>query len=76
MFKRGELFALCKAALAEATEGLDTRELALAVIRTNGMNETDAILRKAIGFRIVQVMLRQEIRGHTTSAEKRRGLRV
>ena len=62
MFKWGELFILCKSALTEAPEGLDTRQLARTVIRVKGMDETDAVLRKAIGFRIVQVMLRQEMR--------------
>ena len=76
MFKRGELFALCNAALAEAPKGLDTRELARAVICARGMDETDAVLRKAIGFRIVQVMLRQKMRGRIIGAAKRKGVRV
>lgn len=76
MFNRGEIFTLCKVALAEAPNGLDTRELALALIRAKGMDETDAVLRKAIGFRIVQVMLRQEARLFVTGVVKRKGLRV
>jgi hypothetical protein len=76
MFKRGELFALCTTALAEAPEGLDTRELALAAIRAKGMDENDRVLRKAIGFRIVQAMLRQELRGRLARAGKRKGVRV
>ncbi len=76
MFKRGELFSLCQAALAEAPEGLDTRELALPVIRAKGMDEGDKILRKAIGFRIVQAMLRQEMRGHVTRGKKRKGVMI
>src|ERR1700730_17250723 len=76
MFKRGELFALCKAVFIEAPEGLDTRELARAVIRAKGMNEADTVLRKAIGFRVVQVMLRQELRGTVLGAAKRKGVRV
>ena len=76
MFKRGELFSLCNAALADAPKGLDTRELARAVIRVKGMDEADTVLRKAICFRVVQVMLREKARGHVTTAEKRRGLRV
>lgn len=76
MFKRGEIFTLSKAALAEVPEGLDTRELALAVIRAKGMDETDAVLRKAVGFRIVQAILRQEARGHVANAGRRRGVRV
>ena len=76
IFKRGEIFTLCKPALAEAPEGLDTRELARAVIRARGMDEADTVLRKAIGFRIVQVMLRQEARGLVIGAVKRKGVRV
>jgi hypothetical protein len=76
MFKRGEIFALCKEALVGASEGLDTRELALALIRAKGMDENDKILRKAIGFRIVQAMLRQEMRGHVTRGKKRKGVRI
>jgi hypothetical protein len=70
------MFALCKDALAEAPEGLDTRELALAVIRANGMDESDLVLRKAIGFRIVQAMLRQKTRGRVADAGKRHGVRL
>jgi hypothetical protein len=76
MFKRGEIFAACKAALAEAPDGLDTRDLALAVIRAKGMDESDRVLRNAIGFRIVQAMLRREARGRVATAERRRGVRV
>ncbi len=76
MFKRGELFALCNAALAEAQDGLDTRELALCVVRAKGKDESDRVLRKAIGFRVVQAMLRQEARGRVATAGRRRGVRV
>lgn len=73
MFKRGELFELCKTALAEAHEGLDTRELACAVIRAKGMDPADGVLRKAIGFKIVRTMLRQQMRGQVQSTGKRKG---
>jgi hypothetical protein len=76
IFKRRELFALCNAALAKAPDGLDTRELALAVIRAKGMDESDRVLRKAIGFRIVQAMLRQELQRRVIRAGKRKGVRV
>ena len=76
MFERGEIFCLCNAALAAAPEGLDTRELALAVIRAKGLDERDSVLRRAINYRIIQVMLRQEMRGRITGAGKRKGLRV
>ena len=76
MFKRCEIFTLCKAALADAPEGLDTRELALAAIRAKGMDERDSVLRRAINYRIIQVMLRQEMRGQIAGAGKRKGVRV
>jgi hypothetical protein len=76
MFKRGELFDLCKISLVQAPEGLDTRELSRAVIRAKEMDENDSVLRKAIGFRIVQVMLRQSARGLVAGAGKRKGVRV
>jgi hypothetical protein len=37
MFKRGEIFSLCKTALSETQDGLDTRELALCAIRAKHM---------------------------------------
>ena len=76
MFKRGELFALCRTSLAKVQEGLDTRELALAVIRAKRMDETDPVLRKAIGFRVVQAMLRQKARGTVVATGKRKGTMV
>lgn len=76
MFKRDEIFSLCRTALAEAPKGLDTRELALALIRAKGMDEGDRVLRKAIGFRIVQAMLRQQTRGRVASNGKPKGIRV
>ncbi|HXW72638.1 MAG TPA: hypothetical protein VEK34_14630 [Methylocella sp.] len=76
MFKRGEIFALCRAALTEANGELDTRELAIAVMRAKGMNEVDSVLRMAIGFRVVRTMLRQEKHGMVSANGKRRGVRV
>lgn len=76
LFKRGEVFAICKQALEAAPDGLDTRELALAVIRAKGMDEADAVLRKAINYRIVQAMRMQEMRGRVSGAGRRKGVRV
>ncbi|WP_442754489.1 hypothetical protein ACNHKD_16065 [Methylocystis sp. JAN1] len=76
LFKRGEVFRICQAALEAAPEGLDTRELALAVIRAKGMDEGDAVLRKAINYRIVQAMRMQELRRRVSGAGKRKGVRV
>ncbi|PNG26435.1 hypothetical protein [Methylocella silvestris] len=76
LFKRGEVFALCKEALAGTPEGLDTRELALAVLQAKGMDAGDAVLRKAVAYSIINVMRQQFRRGHVRGAEKKRGVRV
>jgi hypothetical protein len=76
LFKRGEVFAICKRALEAASDGLDTRELALEVIRAKGMDGGDAVLRKAMNYRIVQAMRMQELRGRVFGVGKRRGVRL
>lgn len=75
LFKRGEIVTICKKALAE--EGpLDTRELALRVIRAKGLDEGDRVLRTSITYRIVQAMRLQLKRGKVESPEKRSGVRL
>lgn len=75
LFRRGELAAICKKALAE--EGpLDTRELAVRVIRAKGLDEADTVLRTSITYRIVQAMRLQWKRGRVDSPERRGGVRV
>ncbi len=76
LFKRGEVFAICRKALEAAPDGLDTRELALAVIRAKGLDEADAVMRKAVALSIINVMYGQERRMKVVSAGKRRGVRV
>ncbi len=76
LFKRGEVFSICKSALADAPNGLDTRELALAVIRAKGMDEADAVLRKAVAYSIINVMRQQFRRGRIAALGMRRGVRV
>ncbi|RNJ49281.1 hypothetical protein D1O30_06390 [Methylocystis hirsuta] len=76
LFKRGEVHRICQEALAGAPEGLDTRELGLAVVRAKGLDEGDAVLRKAVNYRIVQAMRMQELRGRVSGTGKRKGVRV
>lgn len=75
LFKRGELYAICKASL-DAEGPLDTRELALRVCRSRGLDEGDAPLRKAIALRIVQMMRMRARRGAIACTGKRRGVVV
>jgi hypothetical protein len=75
LFRRGEIVTICKDALAK--EGpLDTRELALRVIRANGLDEADSVLRTSIAYRIVQALRLQWKRGRVESPEKRSGVRI
>jgi hypothetical protein len=63
LFKRGEPNKVCLEALAYALDGLNTRELAIVLIRANSFDESDAVLRKAVRYRLVLVMKAQERRG-------------
>jgi hypothetical protein len=75
LFKRGEIVTICKKALVE--EGpLDTRELALRVMRAKGLDESDIVLRTSITYRIVQAMRLQAKRGNLESPGKRGAIRV
>lgn len=75
LFKRGEMTAICRTALAQ--EGpLDTRELALRVIRAKGLDEGDKALRQTIALRIVQALRLQERRGILRGDGKRNGVCV
>ena len=75
LWKRGELSAVCRAALA--SEGpLDTRELALRVIRAKGLDQDDRVLRTSVTYRVVQALRMAELRGAVAGAGKRKGVRV
>lgn len=73
LFKRGEIWRLCKEALEAAQSALDTRELATAVIRAKGFDDGDPVLRKAVTYRIVQALTMQWKRQAVGSPGKQRG---
>jgi hypothetical protein len=75
LFKRGEVVAICFAALAQ--EGpLDTRELGLRVVRAKGFDETDGVLRHTVVYRVVQALSIQRKRGRVESLGKRKTVMV
>lgn len=76
LFKRGDLWKLCKVALEAAGEPRTTRELALSVIAAKGWNGEDAPLRRAVAYRIVQSLTMQRNRGKVASPGKRGNVRV
>lgn len=63
LFKRHELPRLCREALANAPDGIDTRQIAIHAIKEKGLNDTDRHLRTSIAFRAIQVLRRFEKRG-------------
>ncbi|RXF67119.1 hypothetical protein [Hansschlegelia zhihuaiae] len=74
LFRRGEITALCRAALAERGP-LDTRELAQAVMDAKGFAD-DRELRKAIAYKVVQALNMHAKRGTIGDAGYRKGVRV
>ncbi len=75
LWKRGEISAVCRQALEQ--EGpLDTRDLAVRVIRAKGLDEGDKVLRQTITFRIVQTLSIAAKHGRFASDGKRKGVRV
>ena len=75
LWKRGEMVAVCRAALHK--EGpLDTRELAVRVLRAKGLDEHDKVMRQTVAFRVVQALSISAKRGRIASESKRKGVRV
>ena len=75
LWKRGEIVTVCRDALAK--EGpLDTRELALRVIRAKELDEGDGVLKKTIAYRIVQALSIAAKRGTIGHLGRRRGVKL
>jgi hypothetical protein len=75
LLRRGEIVTVCHEALAK--EGtLDTRELALRVIRAKGLDEGDGVLGKTIAFRVMQALSIAAKRGRIGREGKRAGVVV
>jgi hypothetical protein len=74
LFKRGEPWAICAAALASGP--LTTKELALELMKAKGMDLGDGVLAKAIGHRLIHSLRMQEQRGRVKRDGKRHGVSV
>jgi hypothetical protein len=74
LFKRGEIWGYCKKALERAPDGLDTRELALVVIRAKGMDAADAVLRNALAAAIIGILPMRAKRGQLVKGPRRHGV--
>lgn len=71
LFRRAELFAMCKRALAEGPR--TTPALAEYVMAVKGLDVTDKVLRRAIAYRVVQTMGVHERQRHVVSPGKAKG---
>jgi len=70
VYRRGETTRICLEALKEGQ--LDTRELTLRVLRAKGLDETDAVLRNGVSFRVIHAMSRLSVKGQVVKVEKRK----
>jgi hypothetical protein len=74
LFKRGEPWAICAAALAKGPQ--TTKELALALMRAKGLDLGDSVLAKAIGHRLIHSLRMQEKRDKVRREGKRKGVSI
>ena len=74
LFKRGEPWAICKAALASGP--LTTKELAMELMKAKGMDLKDAVLQRTLGHRLIHSLRMQEKRKQVSRDGKRHGVSV
>jgi hypothetical protein len=73
VLRRGETTKICMDALAN--EGpLDTRQLALRVIRAKGLSESDKVLAQTVALRVVQTLRMRARRGKVESITRTKGV--
>jgi hypothetical protein len=75
VFQRGELTAICKAALAEHGP-MTTRALAVHILTAKGFDAGDKVLAKSVAGRIIHALRMQLARGRISDAGKSKGVRV
>jgi hypothetical protein len=75
LLKRGETTKICMDALA-AEGPLDTRQLALRIIRAKGLTESDKVLAQSIALRVVQTLRMRARRNKVECITKTKGVCV
>jgi hypothetical protein len=73
VFRRGETTAICVAALT-AEGPLDTRQLALRVMKAKGLDTNDKVL--LVALRVVQTLRMRAKRGQIDGSVRRKGVCV
>jgi hypothetical protein len=76
LFKRGEIWNVVKPALENATNGLDTRELAALVIQAKGLDPNDKVVRNTLTLSVVHILRMRHKRGQVSDGGKRKGVRI
>ena len=71
VYRRGETTRICLEAL-KAEGPLDTRELTLRVLRAKGLDETDAVLRNGVSFRVIHALSRLSVKEQVVKECKRK----
>lgn len=74
MFKRGEMVAICKAALAKGP--MNTRQLSAVLLNAKGLDATDKVLAKAISYRLIHALQIQARSGKIVGAGRDKAARV
>lgn len=69
VFQRNETVNLCKQALAK-NGPQTTMQLAVYVMEARGLDATDKVMRQAVGYKIVQALRMQHLRGKLGNAGK------
>ena len=74
IFRRGEMAAIAKAALADGPK--NTRELAAAVIKAKGLDAGDKVLGKAIAYRLIHALRLAARSGKIVAVGREKAARV
>jgi|SRR5579883_858934 uncharacterized protein YukE len=74
MFKRGEMVAIAKAALADGPQ--NTRQLASAVLKVKRLDPGDRVLAKAISHRLIHALRLQARGGKLIAVGRHKAARV
>jgi hypothetical protein len=74
MFKRGEMIAICKAALAKGP--MNTRQLSAVLLDAKGLDASDKVLAKAISYRLIHALRIQARSGKLIGEGREKAARV
>jgi hypothetical protein len=74
IFKRGEMVAICKAALAKGP--MNTRQLSAVLLNAKGLDASDKVLAKAISYRLIHALRIQARSGKIVAMSREKAARV